>query len=90
MDDGFFGQGNGVFDDVNSMMKQPQQAPGQQQQQQPEQQQFFIRDDTPYGSQMADITGTSEFRFGSGFNMSSNVDYPGAAQQKNDGPNWYY
>ncbi|KAG2541137.1 hypothetical protein PVAP13_9NG606100 [Panicum virgatum] len=93
MDDGFFGQGNGVFDDVNSMMQQPQQAPGQQQQQQqqqPEQQQFFIRDDTPYGSQMADITGTSEFRFGSGFNMSSNVDYPGAAQQKNDGPNWYY
>ncbi|KAG2541133.1 hypothetical protein PVAP13_9NG606100 [Panicum virgatum] len=40
MDDGFFGQGNGVFDDVNSMMH--------------------------------------------------NVDYPGAAQQKNDGPNWYY
>ncbi|KAG2552267.1 hypothetical protein PVAP13_9KG089900 [Panicum virgatum] len=90
MDDGFFGQGNGVFDDVNSMMQQPQQAPVQQQQQQPAQQQFFIRDDAPYGSQMGDITGTSEFRFGSGFNMSSNVDYPGAAQQKNDGPNWYY
>jgi ethylene-insensitive protein 3 len=85
MDEGFFGQGNGVFDDVNSMMQQQQQAPVQQQQQQ----QFFIRDDTPFVSQMGDITSTSEFRFGSGFNMSSTVDYPGAAQ-KNDGTNWFY
>uniref|UniRef100_A0A0A9CQT2 Uncharacterized protein n=1 Tax=Arundo donax TaxID=35708 RepID=A0A0A9CQT2_ARUDO len=87
MDDGFFGQGSGVFDDVNSMMQ-----PQQQQQQapvQPQQQQFFIRDDAPFGSQMGDIAGASEFRFGSGFNMSS-ADYPGAAQQKNDGTNWYY
>ncbi|KAL6902003.1 hypothetical protein ACP4OV_004879 [Aristida adscensionis] len=88
MEDSFFGQGNGVFDDVNSMMQQqPQQAPVQQQQQA---QQFFIRDDTPFGNQMGDITGASEFRFGSGFNMSGAVDYPGAAQQKNDGTNWYY
>ncbi|CAD6211019.1 unnamed protein product [Miscanthus lutarioriparius] len=83
MDEGFFGQGNGVFDDVNSMIQQQQQAPVQQQQQ------FFIRDDTPFVSQMGDITSTSEFRFGSGFNMSSTVDYPGAAQ-KNDGTNWFY
>jgi ethylene-insensitive protein 3 len=62
----------------------------QQQQPPPPQQQFFIRDDTPFVSQMGDITGTSEFRFGSSFNMSSTVDYPGAAQQKSDGPNWYY
>ncbi|XP_062215739.1 protein ETHYLENE-INSENSITIVE 3-like 1a [Phragmites australis] len=87
MDDGFFGQGNGVLDDVNSMM---QQTPVQQQQTPVQQQQFFIRDDTPFGSQMGEITGGSEFRFGSGFNMSSAVDYPGAAQQKNDGTNWYY
>ncbi|KAL6644993.1 hypothetical protein ACP70R_016601 [Stipagrostis hirtigluma subsp. patula] len=91
MDDGFFGQGNGVFDDVNCMMQQ-QQAPVQQQQQAPvqqqqQQQQFFIRDDTPFGNQMGDITGASEFRFGSSFNMSGAVDYP---QQKNDGTNWYY
>lgn len=87
MDDGFFGQGNGVFDDVSNIMQQQQQAPVQQQQQ------FFIRDDTPFGSQMGDITGASEFRFGSGFNMSSTVDYTGAAQQqqqKNDGNNWFY
>ncbi|CAD6211004.1 unnamed protein product [Miscanthus lutarioriparius] len=83
MDEGFFGQGNGVFDDVNSMIQQQQQAPVQQQQQ------FIIRDDTPFVSQMGDITSTSEFRFGSGFNMSSTVDYPGAAQ-KNDGTNWFY
>jgi len=90
MDEGFFGQGNGVFDDVNSMMQQQQQqAPPVVQQQQ--QQQFFIRDDTPFMSQMGDITSTAEFRFGSGFNMSSTAaaDYPGAAQ-KNDGANWFY
>nr|ACF83165.1 unknown [Zea mays] len=91
MDEGFFGQGNGVFDDVNSMMQQQQQqAPPVVQQQQ--QQQFFIRDDTPFMSQMGDITSTAEFRFGSGFNMSSTAaaaDYPGAAQ-KNDGTNWFY
>ncbi|XP_062211098.1 protein ETHYLENE-INSENSITIVE 3-like 1a [Phragmites australis] len=87
MDDNFFGQGNGVFDDVN-MMQQQQQAPVQQQQQQ---QQFFdIGEDTAFGSQMGDITGASEFRFGSGFNVSSAVEYPGAAQQKNNGTNWYY
>jgi len=90
MDEGFFGQGNGVFDDVNSMMQQQQQqqAPPVVQQQQ---QQFFIRDDTPFMSQMGDITSTAEFRFGSGFNMSSTAaaDYPGAAQ-KNDGTNWFY
>jgi len=90
MDEGFFGQGNGVFDDVNSMMQQQQQqqAPPVVQQQQ---QQFFIRDDTPFMSQMGDITSTAEFRFGSGFNMSSTAaaDYPGAAQ-KNDGANWFY
>ncbi|CAN6306795.1 unnamed protein product [Urochloa humidicola] len=91
VDDGFFGQGNGVFDDVNSMMQQTQQAPvPQQQQPPPSQQQFFIRDDTPFGSQMGNITGASEFRFGSSFNLSSTVDYPGAGQQKNDGPNWFY
>ncbi|KAJ1297351.1 hypothetical protein BS78_01G368800 [Paspalum vaginatum] len=87
MDDGFFGQGSGVFDDVSSMMQQQQQVPVQQQQ---PQQQFFIRDDTPFGSQVGDINGTSEFRFGSGFNMSSTVDYPGPVQQKNDGTNWFY
>ncbi|GJN31334.1 hypothetical protein PR202_gb19722 [Eleusine coracana subsp. coracana] len=85
MDDGFFGQG---FDDVNGMMQQQQQAPVQQQQQQ---QQFFIRDDSQFGNQMGDINGASEFRFGSNFNMSGAVEYhpAGAAQQKNDGNNWF-
>jgi ethylene-insensitive protein 3 len=87
MDEGFFGQGNGiagngsgVFGDVNNMMHQ------QQQQQAPTQQQFFIRDDTQFGSQMGNITGASEFRFGSGFNMSGAVDYP----QKTDSSSWYF
>ncbi|KAL5217016.1 hypothetical protein ABZP36_017700 [Zizania latifolia] len=99
MDDGFFGQGNGnggngegVFEDpvITGMM------PQQQQQTTPPQQHFFIRSDTPFGNQMGDINGASEFRFGSGFNMSGAVDYPGPGanamqgQQKNDGSNWYY
>ncbi|XP_052147196.1 protein ETHYLENE-INSENSITIVE 3-like 1a [Oryza glaberrima] len=92
IEEGFFGQGSGisgsnggVFEDVNGMMQQPQQTT-------PAQQQFFIRDDTPFGNQMGDINGASEFRFGSGFNMSGAVEYPGAmqGQQKNDGSNWYY
>jgi ethylene-insensitive protein 3 len=86
MDEGFFVQGNGAFDDVNNsmMQQQQQQAPVQQQQQ------FFIRDDTPFVSQMGDIAASApEFRFGPGFNMSSGVDYPGAAQ-RNDGTNWFY
>jgi ethylene-insensitive protein 3 len=82
MDHGFFGQGNGVFDDVNSMM--------QQQQQQQQQQQFCIRDDSQFGNQMGDIRGASGFRFGSNFNMSGAVEYPGVPRQKNDGNNWYY
>lgn len=88
MDEGFFGQGNGIggnggglFDDVGNMMQQQQQPQAQAPQQ------FFIRDDTQFGNQMGNITGSSDFRFGSGFNMSGTVDYP---QQKNDGPNWYY
>jgi ethylene-insensitive protein 3 len=90
MDEGFFGQGNGIgvngdgmFNDVSNMIQQQQQ---QQQQQAPAQQQFFIRDDTQFGGQMGNITGASEFRFGSGFNMTGVVDYP----QKNDGNNWFY
>jgi ethylene-insensitive protein 3 len=75
MDHGFFGQGNGVFDDVNSMMQQ---------------QQFCIRDDSQFGNQMGDIRGASGFRFGSNFNMSGAVEYPGVPRQKNDGNNWYY
>ncbi|VAH90496.1 unnamed protein product [Triticum turgidum subsp. durum] len=99
MDEGFFGQGNGIggngdsmFSDVSNMMQQQQaQQPQQQQQQQqqaPAQQQFFIGDDAQaqFGNQMGSISGASDFRFGSGFNMSGTVDYP----QKNDGPNWYY
>ncbi|VAI06126.1 unnamed protein product [Triticum turgidum subsp. durum] len=96
MDEGFFGQGNGIggngdsmFSDVSNMMQQQQQQPQQPQQQQqqaPAQQQFFIRDDAQFGNQMGSISGASDFRFGSGFNMSGTVDYP----QKNDGPNWYY
>ncbi|XBH56363.1 hypothetical protein VPH35_078212 [Triticum aestivum] len=97
MDEGFFGQGNGIggngdsmFSDVSNMMQQQQQQQAQQPQQQqaPAQQQFFIRDDAQaqFGNQMGSISGASDFRFGSGFNMSGTVDYP----QKNDGPNWYY
>jgi ethylene-insensitive protein 3 len=85
MNHGFFEQGNGVFDDVNSMMQQQQQTPVQQQQQQ-----FCIRDDSQFGNQMGDIGGASEIRFGSNFNMSGAVEYPGAPQQKNGGNNWYY
>ncbi|CAM0873039.1 unnamed protein product [Alopecurus aequalis] len=94
MGEGFFGQSNGIggngdgmFNDVSNMIQQQQQHQQQQQQQQaPAQQQFFIRDDTQFGSQIGNITGASEFRFGSGFNMPGAADY----QQKNDNSNWYY
>jgi ethylene-insensitive protein 3 len=87
MDDGFYGQGNAVFDDVNIMMQQQQKTPVQQQ----PQQQFIFRDDSQFGNQMGDIGGASEFRFGSNFNVSGAVEYTGAAQQKTtDGNNWYY
>jgi ethylene-insensitive protein 3 len=86
MDDGFFGQGNAVFDDVNSMMQQQQKTPVQQQ----PQQQFFHGEDSQFGNQVGDIGGASEFRFGSNFNMSGAVKYPGSAQQKTEGNNWYY
>jgi ethylene-insensitive protein 3 len=86
MDDGFFGQGNAVFDNVNSMMQQQQKTPVQQQ----PQQQFFLREESQFGNQVGDIGGASEFRFGSNFNMSGAVEYPGAAQEKTEGNNWYY
>jgi ethylene-insensitive protein 3 len=95
MEESFFGQANGIggngdgdgmFNDVSNMIQQQQHQ--QQQQQAPaQQQQFFIRDDTQFGNQMGNITGASEFRFGSGFSMPGAVDYP---QKNNDGSNWYY
>jgi ethylene-insensitive protein 3 len=71
---------------VNSMMQQQQKTPVQQQ----PQQQFFLREESQFGNQVGDIGGASEFRFGSNFNMSGAVEYPGAAQEKTEGNNWYY
>uniref|UniRef100_J3MVZ9 Uncharacterized protein n=1 Tax=Oryza brachyantha TaxID=4533 RepID=J3MVZ9_ORYBR len=68
---------------INTMQRHQQQA------------NFFIRDDAPFGGEVAAAAPDPEFRFSSSFNVSGGgtVEYGGAMQQppaKYVGSNWFY